>query len=393
LGFAGLTYVGSQILPHPYMRGRSLAHEVLHSWLGNAIAVDYAKGNWAEGLTAYLADHALAVDGGTATGLRGDWLIELSALGDDEGRTIRSFRAAGHGQNQALGYGKTALLFHMLRAEIGKAAFDTGLHTFWQDQQFSVADWDDIQSVFEDSAGRDLDVFFAQWLDRSDLPILKLHSARLNGQQVTLSLSQVQEGGIYDLLVPVRITLPDGPVQREVRVTTRRQTVTLSFDAPPLSVSIDPDFEVVRELWPGERATVMAEVFSARSVELDVVTPAFSEAAEVWRAQALRRPDADGARAPRVVIGTRKDVLEARAIAFATPPAAQIADRLAAAWVEADSEGRDWLFVSAPQPDVLAQDFARLRYYANRSYVLPNAGSAESGVWTVRNSPMEARFN
>ncbi|MBW1844937.1 MAG: hypothetical protein JRJ05_11395 [Deltaproteobacteria bacterium] len=59
LGFPNLTYVGRTVLPLPFMRGRSLAHEVLHNWWGNGVAVDHATGNWAEGLTTYMADYAL----------------------------------------------------------------------------------------------------------------------------------------------------------------------------------------------------------------------------------------------------------------------------------------------------------------------------------------------
>jgi len=35
----------------------SLPHEILHNWWGNGVFVDFAKGNWSEGLTAYMADH------------------------------------------------------------------------------------------------------------------------------------------------------------------------------------------------------------------------------------------------------------------------------------------------------------------------------------------------
>ena len=60
--FDGLTYISEAILAHPYMLGRSLAHEILHNWWGSGVRVDYSAGNWAEGLTTYLADHALAED-------------------------------------------------------------------------------------------------------------------------------------------------------------------------------------------------------------------------------------------------------------------------------------------------------------------------------------------
>lgn len=392
LGFAGLTYVGSQILPHPYMQGRSLAHEVLHSWLGNAVAVDYENGNWAEGLTAYLADHALAQDAGAGVALRGDWLTEIANLPEDRRRPIRAFRAAAHGQSQAIGYGKTAMMFHMLRAQLGEADFNAGLRAFWSEQQFALAGWPEVQDAFEGAARVSLDAFFSQWLDRADLPALRLSAAQRAGNAVTLTLVQDQAGAAYALKVPVRVQLQDGTVEeRFVTMAERETTLALEFDATPEAVFVDPGFDLARTLWPGERATVLSEVFAARSVAIEVATPAYAEAAETWRARALRRPAGDGG--ARVVIGTRDDVLAARATAFPMPPAAQVAESVSAAWVEADSDGRDWLFLAAPRPDVLAQDFARLRYYGNRSYVLPGEGDLETGVWAVRDSPMSKRFD
>lgn len=41
----------------PFIPYTSLPHEILHNWWGNRVWVDYEKGNWSEGLTAYLADH------------------------------------------------------------------------------------------------------------------------------------------------------------------------------------------------------------------------------------------------------------------------------------------------------------------------------------------------
>lgn len=76
LGLPGMTYMGRRVLALPFIRATSLPHEVLHNWWGNAVEVDYASGNWAEGLTSYLADHAQAAsqahDGGR--GKRLEWL-------------------------------------------------------------------------------------------------------------------------------------------------------------------------------------------------------------------------------------------------------------------------------------------------------------------------------
>ena len=42
----------------PFIRASSLGHEVLHNWWGNGVLVDYARGNWSEGLTTFMADYA-----------------------------------------------------------------------------------------------------------------------------------------------------------------------------------------------------------------------------------------------------------------------------------------------------------------------------------------------
>ncbi|MFO7757281.1 MAG: hypothetical protein R6V26_02195, partial [Roseovarius sp.] len=117
LGFAGLTYVSRDILGHPYMTGRSLAHEVLHSWWGNAVGIDYATGNWAEGLTTFQADYALAEDRGAeaARDMRIGWIRDLARLSDDRMLSLTAFRSSSHTGDQSEGYGKAALVFHMLR--------------------------------------------------------------------------------------------------------------------------------------------------------------------------------------------------------------------------------------------------------------------------------------
>jgi hypothetical protein len=56
-GMPTFTLLGRQVLKLPFIPETSLGHEILHSWFGNSVYVDYAKGNWSEGLTSYLADH------------------------------------------------------------------------------------------------------------------------------------------------------------------------------------------------------------------------------------------------------------------------------------------------------------------------------------------------
>lgn len=168
LGYPGFTLVSGRILPYPFMRGRSLWHEIAHVWFGNGVFVDYAKGNWAEGFAAYFADYGLArrTSAEAAKDMRYDWLLEYDALPPAEDIPLRAFVSKSHGQAQAIGYGKAAMTLHMLREEIGDAAFNAGIARFWRDNRFKVAGWADIQIAFEAESGRGLGVFFDTWIDQ-----------------------------------------------------------------------------------------------------------------------------------------------------------------------------------------------------------------------------------
>jgi aminopeptidase N len=65
-GMPSFTLLGPRVLRLPFILHSSYPHEILHNWWGNGVFPDYGQGNWAEGLTAYLADHLLGSSRGRA---------------------------------------------------------------------------------------------------------------------------------------------------------------------------------------------------------------------------------------------------------------------------------------------------------------------------------------
>ena len=193
LGFPTLAYVNQGILPLPFMQERSLAHEVLHAWWGNAVAVDYERGNWSEALTTFMADYALAEESGEAAAreMRRRWLADFAMLPADQARPVKDFVARSHTASQVIGYNKGAMLFLMLRDEIGSEAFRAGIQRFWMNRQFRVASWSDLQDAFEGTAARPLDAFFRQWLERRDAPQLMLRDVERGDGTVGFTLMQL----------------------------------------------------------------------------------------------------------------------------------------------------------------------------------------------------------
>ena len=58
-GMPSFTLLGPKVIRFPFILHSSYPHEILHNWWGNGVYVDYERGNWAEGLTSYLADHLI----------------------------------------------------------------------------------------------------------------------------------------------------------------------------------------------------------------------------------------------------------------------------------------------------------------------------------------------
>ena len=376
LGFAGLTYVSSDILSHSYMTGRSLAHEILHSWWGSKVLVDYDQGNWAEGLTTFMADYGLAESKSpeAARQMRMDWIRQLDVLGEAGMRPLAQFRSSSHsGGIQAEGYGKVALIFNMLRLEIGDNAFGNGLRAFYEDNKDKTASWADVQVAFEGSASRGLQGFFEQWITRAGLPKIYLDGAqRVSDNKVRLSLRQSKP--VYNLLIPVLIETIGGPEQHLVRLSENLQTITLSIQARPLSVQIDPAFNIARHPAAQELSPTLANAFAMAGFNAILADP---DALEATKAQAIAQNILDfdldwdamaSTYQANLVFGTTEQlsayyrVSTGRAFPHARSGVARV-------WVEADQDGRLTMYLSADDMTQAVEQMQYIRYYGNKSYV------------------------
>lgn len=166
IGYPGFTLISGRILPFPFMRGRSLWHEIAHVWWGNGVFVNYDRGNWAEGFAAFFADYALAEAAGKGREHRYDWLLEYDALPDSADYPLRRFVTKSHGQSQAIGYGKAAMVLVMLREKVGEQPFDAGVKRFWRENKFKIASWAEIEAAFQAETSLPLGPFFQRWLDQ-----------------------------------------------------------------------------------------------------------------------------------------------------------------------------------------------------------------------------------
>src|SRR5690606_41289426 len=102
-----------------------------------------------------------------------------SCVDDDVDFPLSAFTSRNSAASQAVGYGKTLMLWHMLRLELGDELFLQGLRELYAQRRFTRTSFDDIAFLFSEIASRDLRPFFRQWVQRSRAPVL---SASVDGQ-------------------------------------------------------------------------------------------------------------------------------------------------------------------------------------------------------------------
>lgn len=404
LGFSNLTYVGRRVLALPFMRGRSLAHEVLHNWWGNGVAIDYEGGNWAEGLTTFMADYALAEDRGKSAArlMRLGWLRDFAALPRNRDHPVSQFFGKRHDASQVVGYGKVASIFHMLRNEVGAGQFDQAFRLFWSRHKFGKAGWSDIQAAFEKAVGRNLNWFFDQWLRRTGAPQLVIggiHQDEQNGQhQLTFKVSQEQPL-FYRLNIPVVVETSKGIVTKWLKTDRKTKAVTYRFDTEPTVLSVDPNFEVFRRLLPSESPPILRDV----TLAADTVTLIAGEGKAMHAAAAelaARLSDVPSQRSaqdinqlgthPTLIIGSEKKIAKILAqMKWADQHVRPFTPGTAWAWTRRRAGGQPVLIVAAKDAESLRAILRPLPHYRSRSFVVFKGRRAiERGIWSNTVSPL-----
>jgi hypothetical protein len=409
LGFPGLTYVSSRILGMPFMLTRSLAHEIVHNWWANGVFVDYSEGNWAEGLTTYMADYGLAErdDQAAAWQMRLGWLRDYAALPADRDRPINSFRSKGHDADQVVGYNKVAMVFHMLKQELGEEAFNAGLREFWNHHRFEIAGWSDLQASFEAASERDLTPFFLPWLTEKGAPSLSLDRAdlRKTDDGFALDLAISSDRPAYELLIPVQIESTESAQEQLIRLSNGKAEVTLDLAERPLSIGIDQRHDLFRSLAEGEAPPILRDVTLATDTLTIVAVNGSDLAREAAQSLAERTLDTgvqlanidDDAieTAPLMLIGLKPDMPDMLSRAGIEPAPDHLnVESTARSWVANRENAPPALVVEAEDVEALKALIRPLPHYGRQSFLVFNGSKVTTkGVWPTGKNALTRHFD
>ncbi len=398
-GMPTLTYLGVEVLRLPFIRSTSLGHEVLHNWWGNGVYPDYGKGNWSEGLTTFMADYAYKEreSSQAAYEMRQGWLRDFAALAPGQDAPLATFTSRTHGASQIVGYNKAAMMFLMLRDLLGRETFDQALRIFWREQRFRIASWEDLQYAFQSASGRDMGVFFEQWLTRPGAPVVRIADASQGASdsgayRVAVTLEQAEP--VYSLKVPVAVRTREGEEMRMLDLESGRETFTLEVSSQPVAVALDPDLRLFRRLSADEAPPILRQVMVDRMAET-ILLPESGEARAVAEtlAQKLQRRvpkvvPATGSlpAVPVLVIGLQPQV-EAWLARNRLPGAPEnvTGKGSAQAWTASRPDGAMVAIVSARDVESLAALSRPLPHYGRQSYVVFDGSKMIArGTWPAR---------
>lgn len=397
-GLPGMTYMGKRVLALPFIRDTSLPHEILHNWWGNAVEVDYLNGNWAEGLTTYQADHAIAElrKPGGGQEKRFEWLRNYAALPSDRDHALTAFRSKTHDASQVVGYGKTAFVFHMLKTQLGQDVFDNAIQRFARDNFWKTAGWSEIQTAFEAQSGQDLTAFFQAWVERPGAPDLKLTNAKADGNIVRFTLHQTQDGPAYPLTIPLSVETENGTERHSVTMVNPDQSYVLASAAPARTLHIDPDTDVFRRLSPDEAPPILRDITLNTNARVLALGDRNMRAAARDLADALLQTRVRlGAATAPIIVGQTKDVrAHLKANELPSPPDQIATSGDARAWTARTDDGRTLLVVEAEDVAGLKALTRVLPHYKRRSYVvMKNAKTIDKGTWAPGPGALTVRLD
>lgn len=267
-GMPSFTLLGEKIIRFPFILHSSYPHELLHNWWGNSVYVDFEKGNWCEGITAYMADHLIKEQRGQGVEYRRSTLQKFTNYVNDENDfPISEFLSRHDGPSEAIGYGKTLMMFHMLRRSVGDEQFIKSFQVFNRNNKFKKASFDDIRIAFEEVTGEDLIWFFDQWIKRTGGPALSLENVSVENftsvNIIKFNLIQTQKGEPFILDVPITFVTEEGSETKVFHMTEKEGKFHFTTKTKPYKILVDAQFDVFRKLDANETPPAFTKAYGS----------------------------------------------------------------------------------------------------------------------------------
>jgi aminopeptidase N len=233
-----------------------VSHELAHQWFGDLVTCqDWSQSwlneSWATFMEVVWWEHDRTP--ALATWYR--WQLARDYFEEDSGRYRRPivsyrFRNPIDVFDRHL-YQKGGCVLSTLRAVLGEDAFWTGVRAYLDRHAHDTVHSRHFQRALEDATGRNLDRFFAEWIEGAGHPSLKVKLSEEEGL-LTVSAKQVQEGKetAEAFAFPLRLGIVTASGERTVDlpIKERERTWAIPVTDDIRTVRVDPGFRVLAQM-------------------------------------------------------------------------------------------------------------------------------------------------
>lgn len=292
-GMPGFTLLGPSVVRLPFILKSSLPHEVLHNWWGNGVYVNYQKGNWCEGLTTYFSDHYEQELVGQGETYRRNTLTGYSDFVEStEGAQdfpLIEFRERHSPASQAVGYGKSMMVFHMLKNWLGGEVLEKTLRDFYKKNRHQQVGFEGLMEALGPSVGYELRDFYRPWLTMTGAAQIKV-TPRCDLQSKKRIVEIKSTPNSFQFRLPYEIRSNHTPIKEAVRTDRLTDALTISEGHAQLSlpfdfageVVFDPHFDVFRTLSEGEKPVSFSRILGADEIKV-IVQTGFEDEFKKWQ--------------------------------------------------------------------------------------------------------------
>ena len=237
-----------------------VAHEIAHQWFGDSVTQSTWADLWlSEGFATYFAALFIQKHDGEEA-FREHMRAAAQRYFTYEKQTNTPIHDTETQDLMQLlnpnNYEKGAWVLHMLRKRLGDEAFFRGLRNFYNAHREGIATTEDLRATLEKSSGKNLRAFFARWIYGSGHPVYEWASQatemRNGSNSVTIVLKQTQAGAAFADPVPVTITSEGKTISLTLSPKGKVATATIRAGKVPISIQIDPDDTILKELVSGQ---------------------------------------------------------------------------------------------------------------------------------------------
>jgi aminopeptidase N len=224
-------------------------HEIAHQWFGNAITETTWDDAWlSEGFATFFTLLFIENEYGKEEYKKG--IIKAKKTVFDLSLKIPDFSiisnrtAENEPVTNGLTYQKGAWVLHMLRDLLGERSFQKGIRAYYAKYSNSNTTTDEFRIEMEKASGKDLKLFFKQWLYQPINPTInatwKYDAA---AKKLNLQLTQSQTGDfLFNVPVEVGYYKTGSITPTILKMNLSRKQEAFSFPVPsaPEKLALDP---------------------------------------------------------------------------------------------------------------------------------------------------------